>query len=369
MPNPRPIDRIKASGFKSFRKLDLEIRGLNIIIGANGAGKTNFIRLFRLFGEIVADRFQKAVEDLGGAAALPYGGSKQTKEINIEAVFGQNGYQCTWEPTSSDRMAFTREIAWFQGPGHVRPYEVSLGAGIDSGLQVKAKYEKVAQVVLDTMQTWKVYHFHDTSDSAPVKSTCDLFDDQVLTSDASNLAAFLRRLKDDADDEGKRAYNKIRRSIQLVAPFFDDFVLIPRGKDKNKVLLQWTDKVSDQLFGPDSLSDGTLRFICLCTLLMQPNPPRTILIDEPELGLHPYAISVLAGLLRTASKQSQIIATTQSVPLVNQFTAEDIIVIDRNEGPSEARRLEMNDIAQWIDQYSDYGIGDLWEKNIIGGRP
>jgi predicted ATPase len=369
MTNARPISRIKINGFKSFKELDLKIEGLNIFIGANGAGKTNFIRLFRLFGEIVSGRFQKAVEDLGGASALPYGGAKKTKEIQIEAFFNKNGYKCTWEPSGNDRLIFTEEIAWFHGAGHDYPYNVHLGGSSDSGLRRTAKNKAVAEVVLETMEAWKVYHFHDTSDSAAVKAMGDLYDDQSLASDASNLAAFLNRLKNESDEKGQRAYNKIRRTVQLVAPFFDDFVLVPRGKNEDKILLQWRDKSSDQLLGPDSLSDGTLRFICLCTLLLQPEPPHTILIDEPELGLHPYAISVLAGLLRTTSKRSQIIATTQSVPLVNQFEAEDIIVIDRIDGPSQVRRLTKEDISAWIDEYADFGIGDLWEKNIIGGRP
>jgi predicted ATPase len=183
-----------------------------------------------------------------------------------------------------------------------------------------------------------------------------------LRSNASNLAAFLFLLQGQHPEH----YREIVRTVRLVAPFFDDFALRPRPLNPNKIQLEWREKGSDSYFGANYLSDGTLRFMCLATLLLQPDLPATVLIDEPELGLHPYAITVLASLLRSAAQQTQVIVSTQSVPLVNQFRPEDVIVVDREDRQSVFRRLTQADLESWLDEY---GLGDLWEKNLLGGRP
>jgi len=176
------------------------------------------------------------------------------------------------------------------------------------------------------------------------------------------LAAFLYLLQETQPDY----YRQIVETVRLVAPFFNDFVLRPNPFNEDKIQLEWQEKGSDGPFSANYLSDGTLRFICLATLLQQPNLPTTILIDEPELGLHPYAIVVLANMLRSAATQTQVIISTQSVPLVNQFTPEDIIVVDRQDGQSTFERRSTANLEAWLD---DYGVGDLWEKNLLGGRP
>ena len=147
------------------------------------------------------------------------------------------------------------------------------------------------------MQTWKLYHFHDTSDSARVKQTGDINDNFFLRGDAGNLAAFLFNLKNAFSSH----YEIIRGSIRQVVPFFDDFILRPQTDNPNKIRLEWREQGSDYPFLAHQLSDGTLRFICLAALLLQPQPPSTIVIDEPELGLHPFAIAVLASMMRSAA--------------------------------------------------------------------
>jgi predicted ATPase len=189
-----------------------------------------------------------------------------------------------------------------------------------------------------------------------------LEDNRILRPDAANLAAFLYRLMQNNPDH----YANIVDATRMVAPFLDEFVLEPSRLNQEKIRLEWREKGSDTYFNAFALSDGTLRFICLSTLLLQPILPSTILLDEPELGLHPYAITVLAELLRGAATRTQVIVSTQSVNLVNQFEPADIIVVEREEGQSVFRHLDKAEMGTWLD---DYGLGDLWEKNIIGGRP
>jgi len=361
------LDRIKISGFKSIRELDLELRPLNVLIGANGAGKSNFIQLFSLLNSLVDERLQTFVARAGGANNLLYFGRKTTDEIQISLTFGQNGYEAALAAAADDSLYFSQESCWFHDRArYPLPYTVSLGSGYkETNLHSEARRHSqnvIADHVIRNLQSWKLYQFHDTSESARVKQTGEIGDNAFLRPDAGNLAAFLFMLQAAHPDH----YRQIVKTIQMVAPFFDDFNLRPSPLNPNKIQLEWREKGSDDYFNASMLSDGTLRFMCMATLLLQPNLPSTILIDEPELGLHPYAITLLTGLLRSAAAQTQVIVATQSVPLVNQFTPEDIVVVDRLPGQATFRRLEAAEIENWMDEY---GLGDLWEKNVIGGRP
>jgi predicted ATPase len=209
------------------------------------------------------------------------------------------------------------------------------------------------------LSTTQVYHFHDTSRTAPLKQTARLQDNQSLRADGSNLPAFLYQLQ----QTDIRAFNRIEATIRTIAPFFERFDLQPNG---DYIRLNWRQKGTDMYLDAADLSDGTIRFVALCTLLAQPNPPRTIIIDEPELGLHPYAISILAELVKNISDRTQVILSTQSVNLVNEFEPEDIIVVENQHNQSTFNRLEKQALSEWLD---DYTIGDLWYKNVIGGNP
>ena len=358
----RSLDRIQLKGFKSIRETDLELRPLNVLIGANGAGKTNFIAAFELLNQIVEQNLQFFVSKSGGADALLHYGQKETGEISLRLSFGVNGYEAALAPSTRDTLIFARESCWFRGERYTRPFEIEFGRGQKETQLHEHLEEKIVQYVLDGLRSWKVYHFHDTSTSAKIKKTGDIGDNAALRPDASNLAAFLYLLR----EAHPKHYRLIVETIRLAAPFFDDLILQPTPANRNKIKLEWHEQNSDAYFDASSLSDGTLRFVCLATLLLQPTLPSTILIDEPELGLHPYAITLLASMLRSAATKTQVIVSTQSVTLVNQFAPEDIVVVDRDNGQSAFKRLKARAIKQWLAEYS---LGELWEKNVLGGRP
>ena len=209
---------------------------------------------------------------------------------------------------------------------------------------------------------WQVYHFHDTSRTASVKQVGSIHDYAYLREDASNLAAFLYKLK----LKHNKQYRAICMTVQKVAPFFGDFILEPTLEDSSSIFLKWREKGGDFPFTAHHLSDGTLRFICLAAVLLQPQPPTTIIIDEPELGLHPFAINILGGLIRTLSKSKQIILSTQSVNLLDQFQTEDVIVTQRINEVSLFNRLKAAELEKWLE---DYSLSELWEKNYLKGRP
>ncbi len=355
------LNKIILKGFKSIRELELELRPLNVLIGPNGVGKSNFIGAFKLLNEMVEGNLQNSIARGGGAGTFLHFGEKVTDKIEVELHFGANGYFCVLAPAADGSLFFEKEQNLFWGNSVDRHAE-PLGKGHKES-KLSPDISPISRYVFPALKSWKVYHFHDTSDTAKVKSIGDINDNLYLRSDASNLAAFLYSLK---YGSFKSYYESIRDQVRQVAPFFDDFLLRPDRTNENKIRLEWREKGSDYPFMAYHLSDATLRFICLVTLLLQPHPPSTILIDEPELGLHPYAITVLASLFKSASHSTQLIVSTQSVPLVNQLQPEDIIVVDRTEGQSTFRHLDPEEMIDWLD---DYGLGDLWEKNLLGGRP
>lgn len=358
--NPNQLSRIVLRGFKSIRECDLELRELNVLIGPNGAGKSNFIGFFRLIQQMLEGNLQRYVSKQGGPDALLHFGRKKTEQIHAELYFGNNGYKFTLEPTQDNRMMFAEENFWWNMKGD---WTISSGH-FETEVESQKRFTRIYDYTVPPMKSWRLYHFHDTSDSALVKQRHGINDNLYLRPDARNLAAFLYLLK----DQHPSHYKRIVKTVRLVAPFFGDFLLRPQPDSKDQIELEWTEKGEDVPFKAHLLSDGTLRFICLTTVLMQPEElqPETILIDEPELGLHPFAINLLASLLRSTSKNKQVIVSTQSTDLLNEFSSEDVVVADRTEGYTHLHRLDPKALDAWLNEYS---LGELWQKNVLGGRP
>ncbi|GII85377.1 chromosome segregation protein SMC [Sphaerisporangium siamense] len=354
---PQRLQSIRIKGYSSIRSTKVELRDLNVLIGANGAGKSNFISVLALLGRIVDEELNLFVGQAGGASALLYRGGESVPEIALRLEFAFGEYWARLIPAARDELIFGNEGIELRGERHV------LGRGHRETRLLDEIDERdlssVARHVVDTLRGCRVFHFHDTSANAPVKQTGFASDNIALHPDARNLAAILLRLQ----QEDHAAYRRIVRTIQQVAPFFRDFVLI---EENGRLRLRWQQEASDVVFPADALSDGTLRFICLTTLLSLPDLPNLVVLDEPELGLHPYAIIQLADMLRAASSASQVLIATQSVTLMNQFEVDDLIVVERDRGASVFNRLDPAVLTDWLAEYS---LGELWEKNLLGGRP
>ena len=356
------LSKIRIYGFKSIKECDINFGKINVLIGSNGAGKSNFISAFALLQNVLVKNLQVTVGQTG-INSLFYNGRKATDEIAFEVFFGNNSYGFNLVPTDDNRIIFRKEYFGYYGT-YVNESNVSRGhseamwqAGTHNNLDdyVKPILEK---------QNWRVYHFHDTGRTAKVKQEHNISNNRVLQFDAANLAAFLYRLKNNYET----SYKEIVRTIQLIAPYFDDFILEPQEGNEEQIVLKWAQKGCDDVFNASQFSDGTLRFICLATLLLQPHElqPATIIVDEPELGLHPYAITIFAEMVKQLSDEKQIIISTQSVELLNEFEADDVIVVDRSENGSVFKRLNSEELEMWLEE--DYSLGDLWKKNVLGGR-
>ena len=363
------LDYISVEGFKSIASAKVELRPINVIIGPNGSGKSNFIGLFAFLHEIREGHLNDYVRKAGGAEQLLYFGSKVTGEIRILISFRQevNQYELTLKPTTDDSLYPAEEQVYFwDKKKYPRPYSESLSShenGREAGIS-DPRLRRITNWVRNRLGRWRLYHVHDTSDASPLRKTAKLNDNTFLRPDGSNLPAFLYLLQQKHPDR----YGLIRRTVQMVAPFFDDFQLIPDPLSEENIRLAWKHNKSDKYFGVSSLSDGTLRFIALATLFLQPDNyrPSVILVDEPELGLHPYAITTLASLVKQVSQETQVILSTQSSLLLDHFQPEDVLVTDLVENATQFTRLDSSALEIWLE---DYSLGQLWEKNELGGRP
>ena len=363
------ISNIKIDNYKSIRNLDLEMNSINILIGSNGAGKSNFVGFFKFLKNIYDQKLQNYVSEEGSSEDIFHLGSKTSEYIKGQLEFKVSsdfkcGYGFKLKQSSVDNLFFDEEYALIcniEESSYI-PIPESLGSGHTESKLPYQRDSSIGAIANSYMESFRVFHFHDTSKTSKLRKPANINDNDFLREDGSNLPAFLYWIK----EKHPKDFKKIEATICSVAPFFEKFDLKPDNINEEKIRLRWKEKKSDAYFDAKHLSDGTLRFIALTTLLMQPEKPGVIIIDEPELGLHPFAINKLAGLINKASMHAQIIVSTQSVNLIDNFEPEDIITVDREEGRSIFIRHNSNALEGWLE---DYSIGDLWNKNVIGGRP
>ena len=374
------IIRLQIENYKSIRDQDIALNHLNLLIGPNGSGKSNFISLFRFLEQLSEQQLHAYVFQSGGINNFLFNGYEESQRIRVylELTKGKNAhlqniYDFTLLSDGEDFQFEQEQIGVWNIDRYTKPLMYSRGekAGQEARLKnAKSRTDdvgKVADYVYKYLTDLKLFHFHDTSDNAQVKLPQPIEDVYFFKAEAENLAPLLMHFRDSHFEY----YHRIVEVVRLIYPHFQDFVLEESPLARGKVVLRWREKSSGQIFSVKQISDGTLRFICLATLLIQPPGtnyvPNTIVLDEPELGLHPFAIQVLAELLQKAALQKQVIVATQSVNLINYFQPENLLVVDRDDsGASVFRRLQDEDYEAWLD---DYSLGQLWEKNFFGGRP
>lgn len=364
------IDLIEIAGFKSIAKdrpLHLTLGDVNILLGPNGAGKSNIISFFRMLNFMMSGTLQNFIATNGTNQAFLHFGAKVTP--SIDATIRLRGskdidvYSFMLTPAAGGRLILNKEEIVWQRQGENKPIKKELVSNfLESGL---VNSNDSTGVVLRTiLSRCKAFRFHDSSMGGPLRQASLVAGAQYLQSEGNNLGAFLYFLKNNYE----QAYRRIVSYVKMVMPQFGDFYLEPVN---NYVSLNWTDSsANDYVFTSDQFSDGTIRFIALATLLLQPakTMPSVIIVDEPELGLHPFAIDQLAEMIKDASLHSQVIIATQSPMLIDSFEPGDITVIDqdRNTNSTVAHRLDAEQLKHWLE---DYTVSELWVKNVIGGLP
>lgn len=370
------LNRIAVEGFKSFAKSEIEFGDITVLLGANGSGKSNLVSFFRMLGFVSTNNLQLYVGREGGPESLLHFGARTTPQMRATVEFhGFSGsgshekttaYQVRLMDAAPDTMRFAEEQAKYHRTGYPQAQSVPLGSGhAESRLQEQADTgHSTCQVLLSLLRYCREYQFHDTSFRANIRKSAYIEDNTYLRDDAGNLPAFLYAMRSSKVE----CYRRIEDTIRLVFPTFGGFSLRPQATNPNGILLNWHQRDhAEYLLGPHQISDGALRFMALATLLLQPDLPNVVVLDEPELGLHPSAIVLLAALIRSASKRTQVILATQSARLVDEFEPNQIAVLEADsDSGTHCRRLDSNELSDWL---KDYSLGELWEKNLFGGRP
>ncbi len=370
---------LRLAGWMSIRDAEIQLRPLNVLIGGNGAGKSNLVSFFKLVSAMREGRFQAHVATVGGAESLLHFGSKRTQAIaadfRLTTDLGHTKYSIRLVPAAGNTLIFNEEELRFypQGaPGidNGAQTTVQLGQGGGHRESELGKFDEddpVALVVPAVMRITaddlfpRVFHFHDTSALGPLRRDCFIDANRYLYPDGANLPAMLYLYR----QRYPTAYRRIVAAVRAIAPAFEDFVLEPLRLNPRNVALHWRARGRDYELGPHQLSDGTLRAIALFTLLLQPEAdlPGLIVLDEPELGLHPAALAVLAGMLRSASERGKLLVATQSAALIDQFDVEDVVTVELRDGASAFERLDPEALKEWL---AEYTLSELWERNVIG---
>jgi predicted ATPase len=374
------LRNLNISGYKSIshdHPVTIELDDINILLGANGSGKSNIISFFKMLNFMMSGSFQLFVEQAGTSQVFLHHGAKYTNSIEGELYFGSptqdNNYSFTLKHATPDRLIITSErIGWFNANRAV-DYDLCENSNFKESALIKYKDDddedtrlrEASQIIHTLLSNCKVYQFHDSSPQSSIRQSSQIDVAYYLQSEGNNLASFLYYLK----EQHPFNYNKIVSYIRLILPQFKDFYLEPN--EKGYVSLKWIDIFqNDYILLPQQFSDGTIRFIALATLLLQPEItiPKVIIIDEPELGLHPFAIEQLAEMIKEASLHTQVIVATQSPGLVDEFETDQITIIERDEKNecTTARKLNEEELKDWLENYS---LSELWNKNVIGGRP
>ncbi len=354
------MKKIEIIGYKSIKNQTIDLQPINLLIGANGSGKSNLLSFFTFLRNIYARNLQAFVSLNGGMDPFLFQGRKITEQMSAMLTFENSNAYSFVLSAGQDKFVFTEEKLWYKrNPYAPNAYDISSYSS-----ESKLQYNTIprAEYIRNYLDELKKYHFHDTSKNSPFTKVSNVETGlHSLYPTGENIAAFLYGIQ----QSNVIVYNRIVRTIQSVAPYFHNFKLIP-DSEKN-IRLLWEDKYG-VVYGVNDLSDGTIRFIALTTLFMQPTLPQTIIIDEPELGLHPFAIAKLAGMIKSAAQRGcQVIAATQSTDLIGHFQPEDVLTVDQQNGESVYKRLSAEQLGEWLE---DYTLDDLWKRNIItGGQP
>lgn len=354
------IEKISISGFKSIKTLkDFNLKNINVLIGVNGAGKSNFVSAFKLLSKIPKQELQSyIVENGSNPDDYLFMGRKITNNCTISLKASRNEYKVILGASADNKLYIISDHGIFDGI--YGNFEASITSNAYES-NIGQNHKPIVEYTKPILFSFKVYHFHDTSINSPIKTPSISSDNIVFKEDGKNIAPFLKMLKESKKEDYQKAYIRILETVQICLPFFGNFYF----RNDENIDLEWFQKGdSETPLKGKLLSDGSLRFICLCVALLQPFElmPEVIIIDEPELGLHPSAIALLSELIKRASIKTQIIIATQSTELLNYFEPEDIVTVSRQSNASVIKRLDNKELKIWLD---DYTLGEIWSNNIL----
>jgi predicted ATPase len=388
------IRNIKLSNFRSFRDLDLALGNLNVLIGRNGSGKSNFLSLFDLLGKAARGNLNGFIRQQVGTfddlrhyhtvnndiifweiefSSEHHGALYYRAELGARAPAGytvllerlerspNEGYENRYKflEVYNGRVKILKTYARGDQEEQAATFENATQELILPQLLNETRYP--AQVEAHRyLRDLHVFQGFGDSELETVRGAqlLDVVDPLRLNPDGSNLISVLNALMQDAryDDVLAQLYDVLR----TVFPDFKQFDLPTAGG--GRATLAYRSQDLRRSISAHLMSDGQLRFLGLLMLLMLPNPPGLIAIDEPEIGMHPKMIDVFAEILREAAERTQVIVATHSPQLLDRLPPESMLIVEREEGASTITRLNVDEVSPWLD---DYAPGYLWTNTTL----
>ncbi len=391
------FDFVRIQGFRSLREVDLALSPLSVLIGPNGSGKSNFMDLLSLMGEASYGHLADGIASRGGFDNVSFKGDPG--DIYVEFRFPPEGvFQEERAPVKFRihlRRVGSLPKVWFEqvekapDEHHRNPLQLmrrdkdgcefrSIKTRMTEELEEKALESEselaIFQVkdqdkypapykLLRMLQEWTFYRDIEVGPAAPIRQPSILRPTVRLASDGSNLASVLYSIQ----QQHPATWKEIEEILETVYPDFHSITFPPEGGD-GKVVLRWWERPYERKtgFSANLLSDGTLKLLCLIAILKSPDPPPLICMDEPEVGLHPDWVKLVAELLQSASSRTQVIVASHSPQLVSKLDPNEIVVVEKEQGETCVQRLSEEELEKWMQQYQ---IGDLWLAGHFGGRP
>ena len=365
------IESVHIKGFRSLADVRLDrIPNPMVLLGTNGAGKSNVLRFFEMLKEMAHLRLGEFTLRQGGSDDQLFGGARLTQRIEATVFFrttlGRSRVMFVLQHAHPDQMTITGEQFRSLDPEDSENDAVYLffdqPVGYESAFVQESgsstadmRLRKAAGLLADCAH----YQFHDTSDCAPVKTRWDVEDNHRLLGHGGNLASVLLSLQ---KNEARR-FDLICKQIALVVPDFNGFQNV---EHYGKTILRWRSKATGKTIGAHLTSDGSLRCFQLVTLLNLPDAllPRIVLLDEPELGLHPAAVALISQMVKSLAGRRQVIVATQSPHFVDAFGLKEVVVLELRDGRTEATKPDPSRFSRLL---KDYSTGELWWKGVLGG--
>ncbi len=360
------ITQLQIESFKSFKKLELEMRPLNVLIGPNAGGKTNFLDFFRFLREAFTDKLSEAVARRGGIRNLLYGEDKENLKFHITCHISDLTVCLQAEiagPLTVEPRVIQEKIYIPEHPPKVL-LEKKEGKSPRFSLFQFPPPDNRSVAIYRLIGETTHYAQFNTEPISAIRSPQTARGRTALAENGSNLTSVLQYLANKL--EYRPTWVRIKEILSIAYPNFEDIYFPAEGGDGNLVL-RWKERTFEKRdFSANFLSDGTLHFLCLLAILLNPAPPPLICIDEPELGLHPALIRIIAELLKDAATRTQLVVATHSPELVSHLEPEDILIVENIKGATEMRRLSSDELKTWLKEYT---LAELWLARDLGGNP
>ena len=383
------INRIKISGFRRLRSLDLPMRPFVVLIGANGVGKSSLLDACTTLSASASGNLNGTLSKFGGIANLLTRGKSEELSFTVEIevpdhepleydlslVPKGNGYAISREILSQKRDGYS-ELGPFKhidaSEGDIRYYEKDNNGRkglctpdwelnpLETALAQVPKMYRQPEGLRRILATATQYHVLDVGPRAPVKMPQQMKPAILPGPDGEDLVPYLYYLR----ETDRSRFDLITDSLRVAFPDFEEISFPPVAA--GMLAMTWKDRNFSKPMYMNELSEGTLRFLWLVSLLQSPNLSTVTMIDEPEVSLHPELLSLLADLMREASTRTQLIVATHSDRFIRFLKPEEVIVMDIDEeGCSSATWADQLDLDHWLNEYT---LDEVWQMGRMGGR-